>query len=565
MPILPPDHHDASSRGPGLRERAGNVQSPPTSPSKKKGTVGWNDKDVKAAKAKDSKDAMKKSKSSSNLGAVFAKMNRSSKDLSAQVSKDKENKAPQASANRLAETPIFAQFASKNDSDSARPDSRGSKSSNLQSEIDLYTPKVYSSSKQRNFNGTIDEPGMRPTLSRDRPKSAYFGNSEGLMGTLGRRVSGGNANIDEKRRSEDIMRKQAPVQDGRVSLEKSRILQRQSTDRKTSGSSTEQAPSKEKLSIAKRGGRVMAAVAAFQGKSKDTLAEQTKKEESLDPKAVDAAFEAVLEARNIPEPMRQKMRTLTLMVKADFIKQDKMTGVSPPGTVNGVREDSTTSSKIVEVSHDEKKEEDESKSTKRSRTRSRTFTWTKSDRKNKGDSSPSKKQRSQSKGRPQSVEIPKEAYMNAQQTPTTPTGSFGRKSGAPANPADYISYLKKHQDPVKVEVGRLHKLRILLRNETVTWVDGFISHGGMAEIVNLLNKTMAIEWREDHEDQVLHEGLLCLKGLCTTERALAELNKVADALFPALLGMLFDEEKKGPAEYTTRTIIINVLCKSNGR
>ena len=72
---------------------------------------------------------------------------------------------------------------------------------------------------------------------------------------------------------------------------------------------------------------------------------------------------------------------------------------------------------------------------------------------------------------------------------------------------------------------------------------------------------MKIEWREEHEDQLLHEGLLCLKGLCTTERALAELDMVADGLFPALLGMLFDEEKKGPAEYTTRTIIINILCK----
>lgn len=139
---------------------------------------------------------------------------------------------------------------------------------------------------------------------------------------------------------------------------------------------------------------------------------------------------------------------------------------------------------------------------------------------------------------------------------------MGRKTGPHANPSDYISYLRSNVDPSKVEVGRLHKLRILLRNETVAWVDSFISQQGMAEIVGLLNRIMAIEWREEHEDQLLHETLLCLKGLCTTERAMAELDQVADTLFPALLGMLFDDEKKGPAEYTTRTIIINVLCKS---
>ncbi|KAF2159389.1 hypothetical protein M409DRAFT_30141 [Zasmidium cellare ATCC 36951] len=560
MPLLPPDHPHTSARGTGLKERAGNVQSPPSSPSKKKATLGRTDKDIKASKVKDGKDGPKKSKSSTNLGAVFARMNRSSKDLSAQLAKDKENTTPPVSVNRPLETPIFSQFASKDDSNSSRPGSRDSKSShNLQSEIDLYTPKVYSPSKQRNFNGTIDDPGMRPTLSRDRPQSAYNPVSDGFMAALGRRVSGRHASIDDKRRSEDAARKQASVTNTRVSMERSRILGRNSTDRKTSGSSTEQAPAKEKLNVTKRGGRVMAAVAAFQGKTKETAAEKTKKEEPLDPKAVDAAFEAVLVSRNIPEPMRQKMRTLTLTVKADFIKQDKMTGNSPLGTLTSNLEKSKSSNKVTEVVP-EKKEEDDSKSTKRSRTRSRTFTFSKSDRKNKGDASPSKKQRSQSKSRPTSVEIPKEAYTGSQsQTPTTPTGSFGRKSGAPALPTDYITYLKKNQDPTKIEVGRLHKLRILLRNETVTWVDGFISQGGMAEIVDLLNKTMAIEWREDHEDQVLHEGLLCLKGLCTTERALAELNQVADHLFPALLGMLFDDEKKGPAEYTTRTIIINVL------
>lgn len=34
-------------------------------------------------------------------------------------------------------------------------------------------------------------------------------------------------------------------------------------------------------------------------------------------------------------------------------------------------------------------------------------------------------------------------------------------------------------------------------------------------------------------------------------------------LFPALLAMLFGEDKKGPSEFTTRGIIINLLCESS--
>lgn len=292
----------------------------------------------------------------------------------------------------------------------------------------------------------------------------------------------------------------------------------------------------------------MAAVAALQGKAKGAA----KEEDTLDPKVVDKEFEAVLASRNVPEPMRERMRTLTLRVKADFVRQDQ--GASK--TADGTSVETPTSAGAQEAA-----DEDDSKSTKRSRARSRTFTFSKGDKRS-GDSSPSKKPRSRSKARPVAINLPKGPSTTDLTTPTTPTGSsWGRRGHATPSVGEYITYLRKNQDPKKVEVGRLHKLRILLRNETVAWVDGFISQGGMAEVVGLLHRLMGIEWREEHEDQLMHESLLCLKGLCTTERALGELEKVADELFPALLGMVFDEEKKGPAEYTTRAIIVNILCK----
>lgn len=65
--------------------------------------------------------------------------------------------------------------------------------------------------------------------------------------------------------------------------------------------------------------------------------------------------------------------------------------------------------------------------------------------------------------------------------------------------------------------------------------------------------------REEHEDALLHETLLCLKALCTTALALQYLQTIQGELFPALLHMLFDPEKKGPSEFTTRNIITSVL------
>lgn len=66
-------------------------------------------------------------------------------------------------------------------------------------------------------------------------------------------------------------------------------------------------------------------------------------------------------------------------------------------------------------------------------------------------------------------------------------------------------------------------------------------------------------YREEHEDALLHENLLCLKGLSTTAKAMEYLDSVQAELFPKLLHLLFDPEKKGPSEFTTRNIITSVL------
>ncbi|THZ05421.1 hypothetical protein D6C95_02831 [Aureobasidium pullulans] len=542
VPLLPPDHphsvtqptEDSRSSRQAKKDNAASHKRSKSSVSLRSlGRDKEKDKERKsrkerekekqsqrAANDQDNRDTgrsrMKKTKSSTSLRGLLGKMNRSSKDLSDTIH-DKENQSPPPSALEPTTTSPWPQHL---------PSTQHAPGGDA--EIDRYTPKDYTPSKQRDFSA-YGQPVLSRPPSSSRPKSLVIPGSTSFFDVLNRPTS----------------REKERAQLGSRGSDRSFDAGKQSFDRKVSSSSDERPAPKALSNIPKRGPRVMAAVAAFDEKAREGV--PLKDEQKLDPKTVDAAFEAVLDSRNIPENMRQKMRTLTLRVKADFVKQDKgATGAPPSPTKPESRlpffHDEPTQHQAVDPAEEEVKED----LSKRSRSRSKTFTLTRS------DASP-KKQKPDS--RPNSIHIPRSSgTLPRHYAPSSP----GRGPQA-ACPDEFVAYLENVRDPVQMEVGRLHKLRLLLRNETVAWVDNFISLGGMTQVVDLLHRIMQIEWREEHEDQLLHEALLCLKGLCTTEVALKNLSGLADALFPKLLAMLFDEEKKGPSEFTTRGIIVNIL------
>lgn len=262
------------------------------------------------------------------------------------------------------------------------------------------------------------------------------------------------------------------------------------------------------------------------------------------------------------------MRTLKLEVKADFVRMHKLDTPQASRTTSaqssigegGGRPSSKPGHTRSNKSRDESVEEEavstESErpsSTKRERPRSRTFTFSRSD-------SPTKKQKGDANERKTSSKTNPIPKSPSTRSLVSNASDRSVSSGVKAvKPDEFIKYLKKTPKPLDVEVGKLHKLRLLLRNETVDWVDTFILEGGMTELVALLHRIMEIEWREDHEDTLLHELLRCLKGLCTTATALKQLNEISSTLYPALLAMLFDEEHKGPSEFTTRELIIEII------
>lgn len=599
--MLPPDH--PNTRG-YLRENSGNRNQGATSPRKsadprKENIKGFGERpgitqsvslssfasypkptSPKKKSGKEEDKPMKKSKSSTGLSALLSrpKSSKALKKEDARQKKDKENQTPPTTAD-IAPPPIWAQFATQ-----AIPKPGTSKvplndRKSLDEEIALYTPQAYSPSKQRDFS--------RPTLSgrsesKPRPKSeciaprptkeSFAETVSGLRKPTRSQVRTGNPgpgqpNTDETNEHHD-----------RMSTDKSSDPRSSQEHRKDSHDS-----SRTGLPTSKRGSRVMAAVAAFNGKTKGLPEKPSQHvpEPGLDPQAIESAFESLLvstcsiplllwltsmkDARNVPQNTRDKMRSLDTNIKADFIHKDKFglgsasstEGLSMqhsrPNTGRRSKTDEGTMDKALENFNDDPPAE----SPRKARPRSRTFTF------NKGDQSPSKKQKSE---RPKSHQRNKSGDLTPSGSSKSLTSSgaaqgmaFFSKTNRRAVPEDFLLYLRKVQQPEKVEVGRIHKLKQLLRNETVGWVDTFITQGGMVELVELLYRIIKVEWRVEHEDALLHETLLCLKAISTTSSALAQISDMAPTLFPTLLNMLFDKEKKGPSEFTTRNIIITLL------
>ena len=194
------------------------------------------------------------------------------------------------------------------------------------------------------------------------------------------------------------------------------------------------------------------------------------------------------------------MRTLDTNIKADFVNKHKSVSGSASSTeglsFQSSRPSTGKRAKTADASMsagDNLNTEPAIETTKKSRPRSLTFTLSKS------DISPSKKQKSE---RPSTHQRSKSGGLtpSASSTSLKSDGArqgfaFFSKVSKPAVPDDYIVYLKKVQQPEIVEVGKVHKLRQLLRNETVDWVDVFIAQGGMMELVELLYRINKVEWR----------------------------------------------------------------------
>ncbi|KAL8683574.1 MAG: hypothetical protein Q9186_000486 [Xanthomendoza sp. 1 TL-2023] len=442
---------------------------------------------------------LKRPKSSTGLSALLSrpKPPKEPKPDYRSPAKDKENRTPPQTADMLP-PPIWAQFATQQ---SPEPWSSAviplKDRVDIERQIALYTPKEYSPSKQRNFHE------HQPTLSRKtettpRPQSVIISSPAGMKSKQAYTLLEGGSTKEMTKEN------QRPVLDRDPECTKARP----DTDRGLA-EVTNGVPGSAAAKV-KRGSRVMAAVAVFNGTREGARdpQESTSAPSGLDAQAIETEFETLLETRNIPNNVRNRMRSLNTNIKIDFIRKEKYVSASVSSEESRISSEPRDASrkrpnisgqanedgKPFQMDEDLADQTDNEGSPKKRRSRPRSLAFTFS----KGDSSPKKKEKSvpsKSRGRSRSRNRGSEEV----ERPGTPEGrsrSFSLiRAPKPAIPEDFLSYLQKRQRPEDVEVGRLQKLRQLLRNETVVWVDGFINQGGMTEIVGLLDRILEVEWR----------------------------------------------------------------------
>ena len=284
-------YDDDRSREPGLLKKTKSSVS-------LKSLVGKDKEKSQKSRAKDMhEDKPKKSKSSTNLSALLSrpKPSKVSKRENAQQIKDKENQTPPSSATTAPPTPIWAQFATQHMQDISNTTRIPFNDwNNIDNEATLYTPQEYSPSKQRNFQDYYQPTLSRTPESKARPKSEYLVSGHSTK-SFADTISG--------LRKTPIDRSHEPMSNQRSAAQQ--VQKDENRNHKTPSearaSTRENAIDQRKLSnessqsgftMAKRGSRVMAAVAALNGRSQDPA--KGAPELKVDSKAIECAFESLL-------------------------------------------------------------------------------------------------------------------------------------------------------------------------------------------------------------------------------------------------------------------------------
>ena len=518
---------DESSARPPMHKKTGSATSFKgffSGREKKNDDSGkYKDENVKDGKPK-------KTKSSTSLSGLLKK--KSKKDLKSE-DKAEEVKTP-PSPSKIS-TPIWAQFATQplegqdgsKQFPNARPFSIGTPPLTPQSYSDQHPAGQAQVQSYFDIAPELRMP-QRPYLERRGSRSSIF--TEEL--------------------NEDSTSTRPSSMD--ISQPRPECSRQQSTESHVSSKSTQLEKSESPV---KSKSRMFDAMAAFGMKSRRGRepAQDDPPQVGMNTQELDSALENVLGRYDIPQNLRDNLRNLKPEVKAGLVKGERIGSGSSAG-----EERLSSRSGETERPASKDKENEGRRSRSRSRPRSRVFSMSKKS-KDPAWTKAEESTRSRSKSRPKSADMSARPLSSMSNMSTTSLASLATTNESASTPGDFIHYLGEVQKPELVEVGKIHKLRILLRNESVQWTDVFVKKGGMDEIAQLLHRIMAIEWREEHEDNLLHETLLCMKALATTNLAMQRLESMEQDLFPALLKMLFDPERKGPAEFSTRALVISLL------
>jgi hypothetical protein len=231
----------------------------------------------------------KKTKSTTNLAAMFSK-NKQPKETKSTPGGDKENTTPPSSASAAGpvRTPIWAQFSSQAPLQEVTTTSKIPLNDRSSVEdASGFATQDYSPTKQRDFFDYGVPSLQKQSPVKQRPKSMMVsGNisSASILDTFSRQKSHERQPLSDTKGNGGRMKES----DSSRSAPARRMLSSNNSDE-----ATKEVAAKQESNATRRTNRVMAAVAALNGKAKRTDNRGTSPVR-LDPKVVDAEFEVVL-------------------------------------------------------------------------------------------------------------------------------------------------------------------------------------------------------------------------------------------------------------------------------
>ncbi|TBU33445.1 armadillo-type protein [Dichomitus squalens] len=159
--------------------------------------------------------------------------------------------------------------------------------------------------------------------------------------------------------------------------------------------------------------------------------------------------------------------------------------------------------------------------------------------------------------RGKSLDIRRQA-LDPRPAPVAPLKvSKDKKKSVATTPEKYVKILLA-ESSTSMDIEVVKKLRLLLRNESASWTEAFLQHGGYDAILTRLNEILDVEWREEqHDDQMLFELLRCVKALSTSAVGCAALRAQCPAPFDKLVRLLYSDKK--PGDVPTRQLIVELL------
>ncbi|KAI9061130.1 hypothetical protein FKP32DRAFT_1594809 [Trametes sanguinea] len=251
-------------------------------------------------------------------------------------------------------------------------------------------------------------------------------------------------------------------------------------------------------------------------------------------------FDRLLDDLQIPSTLRPKLATMDPTVKAAFLKSSHVLSQmrpvnNPPLTPRGLRKAHSSESLASMASPRPKKPSLE-----------------------QYDLSPApSRQYATGHSRGVSIDMRRHQPVDVKPIPIAPLKTNKAKKASVLSPDKYVSILLGQSSTV-LDVEVVKKLRLLLRNEAASWTDVFVRAGGYDAILTRLNEILDIEWREEqHDDQILHELLRCVKALTTSAVGCNALRAACPSPWDKLVILLYSDKR--PGEVATRQLIVELL------